>query len=336
MEIDNEEKEIKKIIGNAIKENRLAMNMTQEQLAKKLGVSTGIITTYEKGIKTPSDDLKSKICSLFNISFNDLMGYPTYIELANELTNSLAKLNLSKEEFDYIYNKLDDFYCKNGTYEEFKKLEINTPNINKHKIETFFGEESLTFSYCLDTILYHVFKKDRRKYLKENPNEQIGNTFLRDNYTTTFKKAFEKLNTDKILHKYDIPIYSAERLKQINTLSSIEKTPMFIVGYLDNQSHDSSFSLLIQNESMLDRYIKGDIVVFDNQTTYNDNDDLLIMLDKKLILTKVKITNGGIIIIAENNLPKLLTKSEMKKLGFKVIGLPIEIKINYFNKNNDI
>ena len=87
---------------------------------------------------------------------------------------------------------------------------------------------------------------------------------------------------------------------------------------------------------MIDRYRKGDIVVFNKQDTYSDNEELLIMLDKKLILTKIQITSGGIIIIAENNLPKLITKTEMKKLDFKVIGLPIEIKINYFNRNNDI
>ena len=334
--MDNEDKEIKVTIGHAIKENRVAMGLTQQQLAKKLGVSTGIITTYEKGLKTPSDELKSKICSLFNISFNDLMGYPTYIELANQITNSLAKLNLSKQEFDYIYNKLNDFYCENGTYENFKKLEITTPNISKDKIQAFFGKESLLFTYCLDTILYHVFKKDRRKYLKEHPDEQIDNTFLRDNYTNTFKKALEKLNTDRILHKYDTPIYCTEQQRKTDTKGSIEELSMFIVGYLDNLSHNNSFSLLLHNESMIDRYRKGDIVVFNKQDTYSDNEELLIMLDKKLILTKIQITSGGIIIIAENNLPKLITKTEMKKLDFKVIGLPIEIKINYFNRNNDI
>ena len=91
------EDDIKKIIGERIKENRLILGLTQEQLAKKLGVSTGIITAYERGLKTPSDELKSKICDLLNISFNDLMGCPTYKYLADELNRDLPKLNLSND-----------------------------------------------------------------------------------------------------------------------------------------------------------------------------------------------------------------------------------------------
>ncbi len=327
------EDDIKKIIGERIKENRLILGLTQEQLAKKLGVSTGIITAYERGLKTPSDELKSKICDLFNISFNDLMGYPTYKYLADELNIHLPKLNLSKDEYHYIYNKLYNFYCKNGSLKVFKSKDyVHKENINNKKIEAFLGGASQTLSdktYDWNSILYHIFKRDRRKYLQENPNETINETFLRDKYSSTFKKAFELLDEDKILHKYDIPIFSANQYSKHDNICLLDNISLFIIDYLHAEFKTQTFGLLITNESMLDRYRKSDLVLFDKCTEYTNNEDYLITLDNKLLLTKIQDTTGGIIITVENGLPRLLPKIEMKRLGFKVVGKPFEIKINY-------
>lgn len=101
------EDSMKKIIGEKIKENRQKLNLTQEELAKELDVSTGIIPAYERGLKTPSDKIKIKLCGLFNISFNDLMGYDTYKHKINNKKFHFLKKDLSKEqENSKLYNKI--------------------------------------------------------------------------------------------------------------------------------------------------------------------------------------------------------------------------------------
>lgn len=69
MEID------KIMIGNRIKILRKEFKLTQEELALKLGLKgKSSIANYEKGIISPSDDIKLQMSKLFNCSIDYLMG----------------------------------------------------------------------------------------------------------------------------------------------------------------------------------------------------------------------------------------------------------------------
>ena len=69
MEID------KIMIGNRIKILRKEYKLTQEELALKLGLKgKSSIANYEKGIISPSDDIKLQMSKLFNCSIDYLMG----------------------------------------------------------------------------------------------------------------------------------------------------------------------------------------------------------------------------------------------------------------------
>lgn len=56
---------------NTIKVQRAILDLTQEDLAKKIGVSRQTINSIEKNRYVPSTVLALKLSKIFNISVND-------------------------------------------------------------------------------------------------------------------------------------------------------------------------------------------------------------------------------------------------------------------------
>ena len=64
-----------KSIGERIKEMRDIRGLTQQQLADKLGESSGrVIYNWEKGIARPDSDKISRLCIALQISADELLG----------------------------------------------------------------------------------------------------------------------------------------------------------------------------------------------------------------------------------------------------------------------
>lgn len=55
-------------IEDRIKEIRKDFNMTQIEFGKRLGVAGNTVTTYETGVRTPSDVVYISICREFNVN----------------------------------------------------------------------------------------------------------------------------------------------------------------------------------------------------------------------------------------------------------------------------
>jgi transcriptional regulator with XRE-family HTH domain len=60
--------------GNRLKTLRLRENMTQAQLASKLGVTKSVISAYETGLRLPSYDILIHIAEIYNVSTDHLLG----------------------------------------------------------------------------------------------------------------------------------------------------------------------------------------------------------------------------------------------------------------------
>ena len=60
--------------GNTLKTLRLQNNMTQAQLAQKLGLTKSVISAYETGLRLPSYDVLIAIARLFKVSTDYLLG----------------------------------------------------------------------------------------------------------------------------------------------------------------------------------------------------------------------------------------------------------------------
>lgn len=60
--------------GDNLKRLRQENNLTQEQLAEKVGISKSSISFYEHCKKTPSPDIVAQFSEIFNVSMDVLMG----------------------------------------------------------------------------------------------------------------------------------------------------------------------------------------------------------------------------------------------------------------------
>lgn len=76
-------------IGLRIRKFREANNMTQKQLADKIGVTGSRVSNWEQGIHRPDVDILANICTALNVSPSELLDIHINI---NELSAHEQKL----------------------------------------------------------------------------------------------------------------------------------------------------------------------------------------------------------------------------------------------------
>lgn len=59
-------------IGKFISESRKSKEITQEQLAEKLGVSKNAVSKWERGLNLPDVSIMQELCNILEISLNEL------------------------------------------------------------------------------------------------------------------------------------------------------------------------------------------------------------------------------------------------------------------------
>lgn len=91
------------ILGKRIELERTRLGLNQMELAKKLNLSSSAsISQYESGDRVPSDDIKLKMCELFNCSLDYLMGKSDTRnpELNSKDILDLAKVGFTKDNYN--------------------------------------------------------------------------------------------------------------------------------------------------------------------------------------------------------------------------------------------
>lgn len=92
--------ENKPIIAERIKNLRKENGLTQEKLAEILGLNAkSSIANYESGANSPSDDIKKKLCELFNCSMDYLMGVTDIREPIDGLNTSILDEDSKKNVY---------------------------------------------------------------------------------------------------------------------------------------------------------------------------------------------------------------------------------------------
>ena len=83
------------VLGKRIELERMRLGLNQIELAKKLNLSSSAsISQYESGDRIPSDDIKLKMCEIFNCSLDYLMG-----------KSNIRNYDKDEQEFHYAYHK---------------------------------------------------------------------------------------------------------------------------------------------------------------------------------------------------------------------------------------
>ena len=102
------------VLGKRIELERNRLGLSQIDLAKKLNLSSSSsISQYESGDRVPSDDIKLKMCEIFNCSVDYLLG-KTDIRNQEELKNTkfannggLDTSGLDKEDLLELQQQID-------------------------------------------------------------------------------------------------------------------------------------------------------------------------------------------------------------------------------------
>lgn len=87
-------------IGKFIAEKRKERNLTQEQLAEKLGVTNRSISNWENGKNMPDLSLFKPLCNELNISINELM--------SGEIIDNKNYINVLEENIVDMVSDLED------------------------------------------------------------------------------------------------------------------------------------------------------------------------------------------------------------------------------------
>ena len=89
-------------IGKFIAERRKEVNLTQMELAEKLGVTDRAVSKWETGRSMPDSSIMLSLCALLKITVNELLlGRVVSMENYNkEIENSLIEMVKQKEESD--------------------------------------------------------------------------------------------------------------------------------------------------------------------------------------------------------------------------------------------
>lgn len=79
-------------IGTRIKEARLAKQIPQKEMAKRLSLSASTYSNYENNYREPKLDLIHRICDELDVSLDELLGTSTMNpELRDEISKQLLR-----------------------------------------------------------------------------------------------------------------------------------------------------------------------------------------------------------------------------------------------------
>ena len=108
------------ILGKRIELERTRLGLNQIELAKKLNLSSSAsISQYESGDRVPSDDIKLKMCEIFDCSLDYLLG-------KTDIRNI-------EDDFKFAYHKETEGLSEDEIKEalDFYKLVKNRKNKEK-------------------------------------------------------------------------------------------------------------------------------------------------------------------------------------------------------------
>ncbi|WP_217971468.1 XRE family transcriptional regulator [Staphylococcus xylosus] len=119
-----DKKELAKFIGNKIRLYRNRMNLTQDQLGKKLDTKKATISNYETGYRTPQQDDLFAIAKVLNISIDDL--FPERHKESHNISTIYNQLTPPRQKvvLDTAENQLEEQQNENDTSINSQKKKI--------------------------------------------------------------------------------------------------------------------------------------------------------------------------------------------------------------------
>ena len=93
------------IIANRISAQRIKMGLSKKELATVLGISPSSVSSYEQETNIPSITVLTKMCALFNVSADYLLG----IEKAPNSSSAFNLDGLSQAQIEAVESMIKAF-----------------------------------------------------------------------------------------------------------------------------------------------------------------------------------------------------------------------------------
>lgn len=162
-------------IGKFIANLRKEKNLTQEQLAEKLGVTDKSVSRWENGRCLPDVSLYKDLCNILGITLNEFFAGEKIKEekfkeqADNNLFNALENSSFTlKEKIKYFGEKWDK--------EHFLELTIAMVIIVVFIIYGFIKDNGIQFIFMIIGFTYGIWENNRKKtYIEKNAYNQINN-----------------------------------------------------------------------------------------------------------------------------------------------------------------
>lgn len=147
------------LLGNRIKELRTEYNLTQAELAAKVGVSKATITAYESDLRQPSYEVLIKLANIFKVSIDSL--------ILNRSEHIIDVSDLTPDQINKVHD-LISYFKKSDLIDAF--AEKNLTYTNAKNLLTKYADVFRLFNTV------NSLEKDNPKdNLKGNPKDKIEN-----------------------------------------------------------------------------------------------------------------------------------------------------------------
>lgn len=100
-----------------LKTLRIKSNMSQAELAERLGISRSAVSSYENGTRSPNHEILIKLATIFNVSTDYLLGRtdennkPDEInQVFSEIRRLLESADLDTEKKSQILSEIRDYF----------------------------------------------------------------------------------------------------------------------------------------------------------------------------------------------------------------------------------
>ena len=254
-------------IGNKIKELRLKSELTQEQLANKIGVSAQSVSKWETESTMPDITLLPILSTEFGVTIDELFDITTEVKLKRLKQKLDIEEVLSREDF-YEYEN----YLKNllNEYEDKQEILSLLAHLYYHRIES---DSKLVSKYAKESITLSPEKKDCQWLLQKTEGATVWDWNV-ENHHEIINFYKDVIENDNISPKTSLPyLYLLDNLiadkrieeakKYLHEYSKLPSCRETLIIVYNAYISMAEYDIIKANKIMDDGFVKySDDVIF--------------------------------------------------------------------------
>lgn len=256
-------------MADRIKQRRLAMGYTQEELAEKLGLQKSAIAKYENGrVENIKRSVISNMATVLECSPTYIMGWDEDYYLGENLQNIFETLS---KEFSIPTNELIRCFFSEDFTDLLPSKKVITLNNMRNALKTYFASHTddnvLTLDECKHITQYRTLDSHGKDMVDTVLNKEAERISEQKTAPSTVIDIHSRLDDDSRLVEY---FHGASAGTGIFILGNEANDQLAIPNTLENRKVD--YAIKVSGVSMEPDYHDGDIVLVSQKVALNHGD----------------------------------------------------------------